>query len=288
MSPTASSPKTISPSPPEKRLKNIKMEPGYLQFGAAFGELFPSTAAVCPNVPAVSEWAREKLNFQPSPKQAEVLDGNARYLLLCCNRQWGKTTTIAIKALHHAVHQERQTIVILSRTRIQAGILLERARDFATALGLKFRRVLGREFSLKLENGSQIFAIAHNQDTCLGNSANVLIVDEAALVKDAVFFTVSPYISRTHGSIWILSTPRRQAGFFYNFWHDNDPRWHRVLSTVEDCPEIDREFLAMQRTIDETRYRQDFLCEFVKPDDCLIDRETIERMRDPNIPQWHL
>ena len=59
------------------------------------------------------------LNFVPSAKQAEVLDSEARYLILCCNRQWGKTTTIALKALHHALTIPDQTIVILSRSKIQ-------------------------------------------------------------------------------------------------------------------------------------------------------------------------
>ena len=46
-------------------------------------------------------------------------------------------------------------------------------------------------------------------DTSIGPTANVLIVDEAALVKDPVYFSVSPATARTHGDIWLMSTPRR-------------------------------------------------------------------------------
>ena len=127
-----------------------------------------------------SAWAKTLLNFEPSPKQAEVLDAEAKYLILCCNRQWGKTTTIAIKALHRAVHIPGQSIVIISRTEVQAGILIEKATAFAIGLGLKTRRVLGQTFSLQLPNGSRIVAVPHTQDTSLGRTANVLIVDEAA------------------------------------------------------------------------------------------------------------
>ena len=69
-----------------------------------------ATAEVCPNAEpsapgqSVSAWVREKFDFTPSPRQAEVLDCDAKYLILCCNRQWGKTTTIAIKSLHRALH----------------------------------------------------------------------------------------------------------------------------------------------------------------------------------------
>ena len=45
----------------------------------------------------------------------------------------------------------------------------------------------------------------------------------------------------------MLSTPRGQVGFFYNFWHDKDPQWTRIFSTVEDCPEIPKEFVELHR-----------------------------------------
>src|SRR5690606_25842104 len=93
----------------------------------------PTPAApVCPNPGNAkpSEWAAETLGFTPSAKQAEVLDVDAKYLILCCNRQWGKTTTIALKALHRALSHNDQTIVIISRTKLQAGILIDRASNF--------------------------------------------------------------------------------------------------------------------------------------------------------------
>ena len=228
-----------------------------------------------PDTRPTSQWAKEALRFEPSPKQAEVLDATSNYLILCCNRQWGKTTTIALKALHRALTIPDQSIVIISRTKLQAGILIERACGFAARLGHKIRRVLGHQCSLKLDNGSRIFAVAHNTDTSVGSTANVLIVDEAALVQDEVYWTVSPFVGRTKGAIWLLSTPRRQAGFFFNFWHDKDPRWQRILSTVADCPEIDKQFLNMQRRANETKYRQDFLCEFIQPANRLVSREFV-------------
>jgi hypothetical protein len=256
----------------------------------------PATAAVRPDVPQdhagapttkASEWAKTALNFHPETKQAEVLDTAAKYLILCCNRQWGKTTTIAIKALHHALTTPDQTIVILSRTKHQAAILINRATVFTRRLDIRLRRVMGFPFSIQLPNGSNIIAVAHSGDTSVGNSANVLIVDEAALVQDAVYWTVSASVSRTHGKIWILSTPRRQAGFFYNIWHDQSPKWHRIFSDVNDCPAIDQDYLEMQKAADLIRYRQDFLCEFIQPADRLTDMETIRRMLRYDIDQWH-
>ena len=144
------------------------MGPTFGHLGLNFRELIQSAAPLCPDagqpIIKTSEWAEKMLNFVPSAKQAEVLDSDARYLILCCNRQWGKTTTIALKALHRALTIPDQTIVILSRSKIQANILIERARMFAARLGHKIRRASGHQFSLKLDNGSQIFAVAHTTD----------------------------------------------------------------------------------------------------------------------------
>ena len=134
-------------------------------------------AEPCPkteSAPAkASEWAKEKLNFHPEPKHIEVLDSTSKYLILCCNRQWGKTTNIAIKALHYALTNPDQTIVILSRTKAQAAILINRISIFMPRLNIKIRRVMGFPFSIQLPNGSNIIAVAHSGDTSVGNSAKV-------------------------------------------------------------------------------------------------------------------
>jgi len=255
-----------------------------------------AVAPVCPKASAdpqaaplkPSEWAEKYLHFKATPKQLEVLDLEAKNLILCCNRQWGKTTVIAIKALHHALHNPLREIVIISRTKQQAAILIDRAVNFYLALGHKLRRVRGQMESLKLHNGSTIIAVPHDEDTSCGNTAHILIVDEAALVKDAVFSSVTAFTSHTKGAIWLMSTPRRQAGFFYNLWHCTDKRWRRILSTVKDCPDFDPDFLAMQQSIDPIKYRQDFLCEFIQPADSLISADIINRMVDPTLEPWQV
>ncbi|MEO6758822.1 MAG: hypothetical protein ABIO24_05165, partial [Saprospiraceae bacterium] len=55
-------------------------------------------AEVCPKteqVPTVSEWAKEHLKFEADKIQQSVLDHDAHRLILCCARQWGKTTIVA-------------------------------------------------------------------------------------------------------------------------------------------------------------------------------------------------
>ncbi len=138
-----------------------------------------------------------------------------------------------------------------------------------------------------MPNESTIIAVPHTLDSSLGRTANILIVDEAASVKDHVFHAISAFIAQTHGHLWLLSTPLRQTGFYYNTWHDTESDWHRVFSNVHDCPGMDPAYLAMQQRANPIRYSQDFLCQFSQPANRLCSREAanaIVRQKGDNTP----
>lgn len=244
------------------------------------------TAEVCPKteaLPSPAKWAREAFHFTPNRIQRTVLETKSKRLILCCNRQWGKSTVIAIKALHHALQHANATIVVVSRTENQGGELIARAKDFASLLRIPDRRVPGYQHSVQLPNGSKIYAISHSTETAPSRTADVLIFDEAAVVSDAVFSVTLPFVARTGGAVWMLSTPRGQVGFFYNFWHDKDPQWTRIFSTVEDCPEIPKEFVELHRKGAPHLFRQEFYCEFTPAPGSLISRDRLQQMFDPTL-----
>jgi len=265
----------------------LSTSPGRIQ------NLTPSTTAeVCPEkaCPEIetpktpqkpSEWAKSAFNFHAEPKQAEVLDHPAHRLILCCPRQWGKSTLIALKALHYAIHNPQQEIVVLSDTEDHAGIIVQKLVTYAAALKLPRRRAHGKQYSIELPNGSKIFAVAHNMSSGVGYTANIVIVDEAALVNDEVIGYVSRTLARTNGRFWLLSTPRGQTGLFYAIWHDNGLNWHRVKATIEDAKYLDPQFVQEQKQLFPATFRQDFYCEFLQAPGRLFSKEKIARNVDP-------
>ena len=44
-------------------------------------------------------WAKDQLNFEADAAQAQILAADAKRGILNCSRQWGKSTTSAIKAV---------------------------------------------------------------------------------------------------------------------------------------------------------------------------------------------
>jgi len=216
---------------------------------------------VCPKIeiPTVSEWAKQSLGFEPDAIQQTVLDHEAHRLILCCARQWGKTTIIAIKALHTAIFHPGTEIVVISKSLKQAGVLLNTVRQSAAILGLPRKRVLGHENSLHLPNGSKIYAVANSEKSSRGYTANIVIVDEAALIPDDVIGSVKPALTRTNGKFWLLSTPHGQTGLFYHVWHEKTlTDWFKVKATIEDAPYATPEFIAEQKRLFPFNFRQDF------------------------------
>ncbi|MBM3754362.1 MAG: hypothetical protein FJW38_10330 [Acidobacteria bacterium] len=240
------------------------------------------TPDVCPNAEKPSEWAARALHFTPSKLQAEILNYQGDRLILCCARQWGKSTIIAVKALHEAVHNPGTTTIILSRTKSQADVILQRIRANAAALDLPLKRHHGREHSIAFPNGSAIFAIAHNAETAVGYTANTLIVDEAAVVSDETFAAVLPCIAHTNGKLWMLSTPNGQKGTFYTIWHDKAlSHWRRVKATVDDLDYANKEIVNLQLRLYPAKAKQDFFCEFVQPAGRLVSAELFKNFVDP-------
>lgn len=245
----------------------------------------PRTApVVCPSV-----WAQSALGFSPTPEQARTLDHDAHRLILCCHRHWGKTTIVAIKALHHAIFNPGAEIAVLSRSLKQAGHLLTIICSFAEKIGHARKRVHGHDHSLHLPNGSKIFAVANAADTARGYSADILIVDEAAFVPDPVIAAASGALANDNGKLWLLSVPNGEAGLFYNVWRAKGlPGWHRVHATAAVAPFATAAFLAEQRRLFPLTFRQDFFCEFKREQGRFISRQAIDdAFRGKNPAQQH-
>lgn len=253
-----------------------------------FVEEFDSAPRTSSDV-SPAAWAQTALGFTPTPEQADTLDHVAHRLILCCHRHWGKTTIVAIKALHHAIFNPGAAIAVLSRSLKQAGHLLTLVCNFAEKIGYARKRVHGHDFSLHLPNGSKIFAVANAADTARGYTADIFIVDEAAFVPDPVIAAASGALTNSNGKLWLLSVPNGEAGLFYNVWRAKGlPAWRRVHATAAAAPFATPAFLAEQRRLFPLTFRQDYFCDFKNQQGRFISREIVEvAFRGNNVPQPH-
>jgi hypothetical protein len=235
-----------------------------------------------PNYPHtfdVVQFARDRLAFHPDPDQARALDPITRRGLLNCCRQWGKSTTVAIRAVHQAVHTPASLTIVASPSARQSAEFVRKAGAFLRTLAIPARGDGDNPISLALPNGSRIVGLPGRESTIRGfSNVSLLLIDEASRVPDEIYQAVRPMIAaNSHAAIWLMSTPNGRQGFFYDEWTHGGPEWTRVETPATRCPRIRPGFLDEERRhLSDQTFRQEYLCEFVAADYAYFDPEAID------------
>ncbi len=222
-------------------------------------------------------FAREKLGFHPEPQQLSIFAAYTHRGILCCNRQFGKSTTIAALAVHRAACVPESLVVVVAPTLRQSNELIRKVRRFLRPLGIRPKADGFNAVSLSLPNHSRIVAAPANADTLRGfSSVSMLLIDEAARVPDEVYEAATPMLARSDGAIWLMSTPKGRRGFFHSIWNgDIDTcgpyRWTRIHSTAADCARIPPAFLEAERASKSAaEFDQEYNCIFQDSSDQLF------------------
>jgi hypothetical protein len=223
----------------------------------------------------------------PEPWQSDVMLSGAKRLAVLCPRQSGKSTTVAAHALHHALYRPNSVVLIVSRAKRQSDLLFEKVIDIFNAIPDKptgARVMAGR---LELPNGSRIISLPGNEKTVRGLSADLVIVDEAAQVPDALFNTVVPMVAARKGRIIALSTPCGKHGFFYKACQPGS-QWTLIKIKAEESKRLTSEALEEARgTFDLHWYRQEFECEFLGDSTRYFPSELIAAAFDETVEPFN-
>ena len=224
-------------------------------------------------------FAATQLGFVPDPQQARVLQPDPRGIV-CCHRPWGKSTTIAAKAVHRAWCQAGSLTVIVAPSLRQSAETVRKAEFFVQRLGVRPRGDGDNRVSVLLPNGSRIVGLPESEHTTVGfSNVSLLVVDEAARVPDPTYHALRPTLVHSRGDLWLLSTPLGKGGFFHDAWTNAPQHWTRVHVPVTANPRISPDHVAEERaTLPRSRFAQDYLCEFLQPDNAVFRHEDIEAL----------
>jgi phage FluMu gp28-like protein len=218
-------------------------------------------------------------NLQPFSYQSRFLCDDSPRLIFKTGRQVGKTLVASAKALHFALNNSNVIVAIVSPTQRQSGFIFNYIRDTISA-NEALSGFLDSNTStfLKFKNGSKIYSLPSGSAgvTIRGLGVNLLILDEAAYIKDAVFTAILRSVDATHGNVVLLSSPFGTRGKFYTAW--NSPFYSKIAVSSFDCPNISKE--AIQQELEsgmmtENEYRQEILGEFVSDADSFFPREVV-------------
>lgn len=229
------------------------------------------------------------VDMVPDDWQARVLRSAQPRLLLNCSRQSGKSTITAALAVHTAQYTPGSLTLLLSASERQAKELhakcmqIYRAQPYAPPLRSD------RADGMVMTNDSRIIALPSKEATIRGFSGvKLLVIDEAARVPDALYYSVRPMLATSGGRLLALSTPFGNRGWWYEAWRSSEP-WERFEVPASMCPRIPAGFLEEERrTIGAWWYEQEYECKFLDAQSAAFRHEDIERAFHEEVEQWDL
>ncbi len=228
--------------------------------------------------------------IKPDPWQADFLrDTISRRIQFLCTRQGGKSTIVAVSALHTAIFTPNSEILIISRRFRQAQetyrkvkVGYRKARKFCDKKTKNTR-------DLELVNNSRILSLPGDGDNIRSYSGvTMMIIDEASRVPDEVYQAVKPMLAVSNGKLVLASTPFGQRGFFYKRFLE-PTHWKQVFITANQCDRITDEFIEEEiREHGIMWVRQEYYCEFVASEFQIFSHESVMRAISPDIPALSL
>ena len=206
--------------------------------------------------------------YSPHLAQKMFHDSTARFRTLNSGRRFGKSQAAVNEAIKIAVALPQGSIIwVVAPVFAQAMINWRKFKFFLPKEIIK--SVNKSEKYIELVNDSTIWIKSgDNPDTLRGEGIDLVIVDEAAMVKKDVWEeALRPALADKQGKGIFISTPKGHNWFFDMWTRGQDPEFPDYESwsfPTAANPYIDpKEIDEARRTLPEMIYRQEFLAEFL-------------------------
>jgi len=239
-------------------------------------------------------FARETLSQwfggTPDEVQSRILRSKARQIICNSHRQYGKSYTIGVKALHRAVYFPHSEILIASATQKQSEEMFKKISDASRYIeGL--HREGDSKTKMALSNGSRIITLAGSESSVRGYTApDLVIIDEASWAAEGLYVAIRPMMLNSTGQLVLISIPHGKQGFFHDVWShhgETDPNgdemlglddgWERYRVRAAENPRVTKDWLERERSeMSERMFRQEYGCEFVETEEQVFSYDLIK------------
>lgn len=241
-----------------------------------------------------------KVIYDPYPYQDRMIDNfdNNRFNICLLARQSGKTLTVSVYVLHYALFNEHKTIGIVSNKEDSAKKILLRIKEMYEDLPdwLKPGVKEYNKKSVMFDNGTRIIISATSGDSFRGETINLLVMDEFAIVPNNIAedFWASNYptlSASTTSRVIIMSTPKGYNLFhhIYSNAEKQNNNFKSIKVTWKDVPNRDEKWAEQERkNLGESKFKQEYECEFLGSTNTVIDINTLEKLISINIDPIHI
>lgn len=228
---------------------------------------------------------------EPDPWQVALLRSDPRVneadrmILALCGRQSGKSTSAG--GLGYSDFTDGKTVILTAPSMRQSTELFRRILEFKNTDPAcpPIVRQTQTELEAHPRHGGRIVVVPAT-DQARGMTADTIIADEACFLDDDALLAFFPMRKET-GRIFLLSTPNLRKGFFYDTWVSNK-QVRRITARSIDIPRRRAQVEFDRKTMSETTFRREHLCEFIGSGTPLVTWDTLERASNPNVKALEL
>lgn len=202
------------------------------------------------------------------------------------SRQLGLSTVCAAYAVWLAIFYKDKNVLVIATKLSTAMNFIKKCKVMLSGLPswLLLTKFDPTKQSISFSNGSQIVAIPTSDDAGRSEALSLLIIDEAAFIRDfeEIWTGLAPTFS-TGGNAIILSTPNGVGGQYYRLWTQaeagqNDFNPIRLPWDVH--PEHDAAWFEKEtRSLPRRKVAQEYLCDFISSGDTFLQPSDLEDLR---------
>ena len=231
--------------------------------------------------------------FELYPFQEECLSDfqKNRFNIVLKSRQLGLSTISAAYATWLAIFYKDKNVLVIATKLATAQNFIKKVHVLLQSLPkwLLMPKFEPSKQQISFSNGSQIKAVPTSEDAGRSEALSLLIVDEAAFIRDfdTIWTGLYPTLT-TGGNAILISSPNGVGGLYYRLWVEaeagtNEFNPIRLPWTVH--PEHDEAwFIKETRNLPKRKVGQEYLCDFITSGDTFLQPEDLEEFRARVVP----
>lgn len=231
---------------------------------------------------------RGTLDFETYPFQDDCVRQfqEHRLNIVLKSRQLGLSTVCAAYAVWLAIFYKDKNILVIATKLPTAMNFIKKVKFALDNLPpwLLLPKFEPTKQSISFTNGSQIAAIPTSDDAGRSEALSLLIIDEAAFIRDfdTIWTGLAPTFS-TGGSAIILSTPNGVGGQYYKLWTQAEAgqnKFNAIRLPWDVHPEHDEEWFKEEtKSLPRRKVAQEYLCDFISSGDTFLQPNDLEDLR---------
>ncbi len=229
---------------------------------------------------------RGTISFKTYPFQDDcVKDFNDhRFNVIVKSRQLGLSTLTAAYAVWLAIFYKDKNILVIATKLAVAMNFIKKVKTAIRSLPpwLVLPEIItNNKQSIEFSNGSAIKAVPTSEDAGRSEALSLLIVDEAAFVRnfDELWMGLYPTLS-TGGRAIILSTPNGVGGQYYDLYtkaESGENEFNPIRLPWDVHPERKEDWFENEcKNLDEKQVAQELMCDFAASGDTFLSIEEIK------------